>query len=65
MGSSSTTTFYIPPKLEWLPASKGKGLEIKGTFSRKNGTIYMDMTFSNRYLIVTLIVWLLIRKKII
>jgi len=48
MGSSSTTTFYIPPKLEWLPASKGKGLEIKGTFSRKNGTIYMDMTFSNR-----------------
>ena len=48
MGSTATTTFYIPPKLEWLPASKGKGLEIKGTFSRKNGTIYMDMTFSNR-----------------
>jgi AP-1 complex subunit beta-1 len=48
LGSTATTTFYIPPKLEWLPASKGKGLEIRGTFSRKNGTIYMDMTFSNR-----------------
>lgn len=44
----STTTFYIPPKQEWLSATKGKGLEIKGTFSRKAGTIYMDMTFSNR-----------------
>jgi len=43
-----TTTFYIPPKQEWLSATKGKGLEIKGTFSRKAGTIYMDMTFSNR-----------------
>merc|ERR1711981_1157524 len=44
----STTTFYIPPKQEWLSAQKGKGLEVKGTFSRKAGTIYMDMTFSNR-----------------
>ena len=43
-----TTTFYIPPKQEWLSAQKGKGLEVKGTFSRKAGVIYMDMTFSNR-----------------
>jgi hypothetical protein len=48
LGSTATTTFYIPPKVEWLPASKGKGLEIRGTFSRKNGTIYMDMTVSNK-----------------
>ena len=48
LGGISTTTFYIPPKQEWLSAPKGKGLEIKGTFSRKAGTIYMDMTFSNR-----------------
>jgi hypothetical protein len=31
-----------------LPASKGKGLEVRGTFSRKNGTIYMEMTFANK-----------------
>lgn len=48
MSNTTTTTFYIPPKMEWLPASKGKGLEVRGTFSRKNGTIYMDMTINNR-----------------
>ena len=26
----------------------GKGLEVSGTFSRKNAVIYMDMTFSNK-----------------
>ena len=48
LGTASSTTFYIPPKQEWLNAGKGKGLEIMGTFSRKNGTIFMDMTFSNK-----------------
>ncbi len=47
-GSTATTTFYIPPKQEWLSASKGKGLEVRGTFSRKNGQIYMEMTLSNK-----------------
>merc|ERR1712241_741285 len=48
IGNVASTTFYIPPKQEWLNAAKGKGLEVRGTFSRKNGTIYMDMTFSNK-----------------
>ena len=26
----------------------GKGLEVSGTFSRKNSVVYMDMTFSNK-----------------
>ena len=48
LGGSGSTTFYIPPKQEWLSAAKGKGLEVHGTFSRKNGTIFMDMTFANK-----------------
>lgn len=28
-------TFYVAPKVQWLPAEKGKGLEIWGTFSRR------------------------------
>ena len=48
IGNAASTTFYIPPKQEWLNAAKGKGLEVRGTFSRKNGTIYMDMTFANK-----------------
>jgi len=48
IGSSAPTTFYIPPKQTWLAAAKGKGLEVSGTFSRKNGQISMDMTLSNK-----------------
>ncbi len=33
---------------EWLSAARGKGLEIRGTFARRNQQIYMDMTFTNR-----------------
>lgn len=47
-GGVAPTTYYIPPKQEWLSAQKGKGLEIKGTFSRKNGVINMEMTFANK-----------------
>ena len=32
----------------WLPAAKGKGLEISGTMARRQGQIYMDMTFTNK-----------------
>ena len=48
MSGASQTTFYIPPKQEWLSAAKGKGLEVLGTFSRKNGSIFMDMTLANK-----------------
>ena len=45
---SGPSGFYTPPKSVWLSATKGKGLEISGTFTRKNGSIVMDMTFSNK-----------------
>jgi AP-1 complex subunit beta-1 len=47
-GLSASPATYIAPKTLWLPAVKGKGLEISGTFSRRNGQIYMDMTFTNK-----------------
>ncbi len=31
-----------------MPAVRGKGLEITGTFTRRNGHIFMEMTFSNK-----------------
>ena len=34
----------------WLPANKGKGLEISGTFSRKNGQVFMELTLTNKAL---------------
>ena len=38
------------PKQEWLPASRGKGMEMSGTFVRRGGQIYADMTFTNKAL---------------
>ena len=35
---------------EWLLAAKGKGLQITGTFVRRNGQIYADMDFTNKAL---------------
>ncbi|MFH4974034.1 hypothetical protein AB6A40_000743 [Gnathostoma spinigerum] len=39
---------YVPPKTVWLDASRGKGTQIEGTFSRHDGHIYMDMVFTNK-----------------
>lgn len=41
-------TMYVQPKVLWLPADKGKGMEVSGTFSRKSGQISMDFTFTNK-----------------
>ena len=40
--------FFLLKKQMWLPAARGKGLEITGTFSRRNGQIQMEMTMTNR-----------------
>ncbi|XP_045465624.1 AP-1 complex subunit beta-1 [Harmonia axyridis] len=37
-----------PPKTCWLPAEKGKGLELFGTFSRRGGQMGMDLTITNK-----------------
>uniref|UniRef100_A0A7E4ZZB7 AP complex subunit beta n=1 Tax=Panagrellus redivivus TaxID=6233 RepID=A0A7E4ZZB7_PANRE len=42
---------YVAPKTNWLDATRGKGLEIQGTFARRAGTIYMEMTFNNKSLV--------------
>lgn len=47
-GLSSAPTMYTPPKMCWLPAEKGKGLEIWGTFSRRSGQVTMDLTLTNK-----------------
>lgn len=36
------------PKTVWLPAEKGKGLEVQGTFSRRSGQVSMDLLFTNK-----------------
>ncbi|KAG1701253.1 AP-2 complex subunit beta [Nymphon striatum] len=41
---------YVPPQQVWLPASKGKGLEISGTFARRGGQIIMEILFTNKTL---------------
>nr|XP_022344232.1 AP-1 complex subunit beta-1-like [Crassostrea virginica]XP_022344233.1 AP-1 complex subunit beta-1-like [Crassostrea virginica] len=43
-----TAQSYVPPQEVWLPASKGKGLEVTGTFNRKQGNIIMELTFANK-----------------
>lgn len=47
-GGAGLTGGYVGPKSLWLPAAKGKGLEILGTFSRRQGQIYMDCSICNR-----------------
>lgn len=44
----TTMTIFSLPKTVWLPAEKGKGLEVQGTFSRRNGQVSMDMVFTNK-----------------
>ena len=39
---------YVAEKTVWLPAARGKGLEILGTFSRRAGVMYMDLTLQNK-----------------
>ncbi|KAK9745099.1 Adaptin N terminal region [Popillia japonica] len=47
-GLQTTPTMYSPPKVCWLPAEKGKGLEIWGTFTRRSGQMHMDLSFTNK-----------------
>ncbi|KAI5634190.1 non-SMC mitotic condensation complex subunit 1 domain-containing protein [Phthorimaea operculella] len=47
-GVAAAPASFVPPKQCWLPADKGKGLEIWGSFSRVNGQPRMEMTFTNK-----------------
>lgn len=46
MSEMSTGAFVLPSAV-WLPAAKGAGLEIAGTFARRDGAMKMDLTFTN------------------
>jgi len=46
---SATNTFALPKEV-WLSAQKGKGLEVSGTFVRRNNQITMEMDFTNKAL---------------
>jgi hypothetical protein len=39
---------YVPPKQIFMQASAAKGMEISGTFARRNGEMSMDITITNR-----------------
>lgn len=47
LGAPASTILQMP-KIIWLPAEKGKGLEIQGTFNKRAGTVTMEMTFTNK-----------------
>ncbi|XP_064620297.1 AP-1 complex subunit beta-1-like [Lineus longissimus] len=47
-GSTAQLPSYMPPQAVWLPASKGMGLELSGTFCRRQGQIIMELTFTNK-----------------
>ena len=46
LGQTQATIFS--QKEMWLVPQNGKGMEIAGSFSRRHGQVFMDMTFSNR-----------------
>ncbi|CAF1443938.1 unnamed protein product [Rotaria sp. Silwood1] len=48
--SFSNNNTFVLPKEVWLSAQKGKGLEILGTFARRNNQIVMEMDFTNKAL---------------
>ena len=38
----------VQPKQVLLPAKSAQGLEINGTFARRGGKIFLDLTFANK-----------------
>lgn len=50
LGTSVAGGSYVAPKQMWLEAAQGKGMEIRGSWARRQGQIFMDMTFTNKAL---------------
>ena len=48
MGLANQGSMYVQPTAIWLEAARGKGLEVSGTFSRRQNQLYMDLTVTNR-----------------
>uniref|UniRef100_A0A1I7TNI4 AP complex subunit beta n=1 Tax=Caenorhabditis tropicalis TaxID=1561998 RepID=A0A1I7TNI4_9PELO len=47
-GGFGTSTGQAYPKEMWLDASRAMGMQVEGTFVRRNGRIYMEMTITNK-----------------
>ncbi|KAJ1810704.1 AP-1 complex subunit beta-1, partial [Coemansia sp. RSA 2599] len=47
-GSTGAAAPYVPSQKVLLDAQQSQGLEILGTFARRNGQIQMEMSFSNK-----------------
>ncbi|XP_012944461.1 AP-1 complex subunit beta-1 [Aplysia californica] len=47
-GSAAQSSSYVPPQEVWLAASKGKGMEVTGTYARRNKQIFMELTVTNK-----------------
>ncbi|VDP09173.1 unnamed protein product [Heligmosomoides polygyrus] len=43
-----TSCGYQVPKQLWLDAARAKGLQLEGTFVRRGGAIFMEMTLTNK-----------------
>lgn len=44
----ATAERLVLPKQTFLSAAEGKGLEVAGTFARRNANVYLDLVLSNR-----------------
>ncbi|KAI3646353.1 hypothetical protein MP228_009281 [Amoeboaphelidium protococcarum] len=44
------TDSFVPVKVQFLAAAQGKGLEIHGTFARRQKAMFMDLTIQNKAL---------------
>ena len=42
--------FYTAPRSELLSAANGRGMEITGTWTRRGGSIFFELTFTNKAL---------------
>lgn len=51
--SLSTPTNYVAPPQVILSAARAKGLEVSATFARRNKGIFLDMTLSNKTMMVS------------
>ncbi|PAV83754.1 hypothetical protein WR25_13322 isoform B [Diploscapter pachys] len=48
LGGVATSAGFQMPKQMWLEASKAKGLQVEGTFVRRSGRVYMEITLTNK-----------------
>ncbi len=50
-GNAPVNTALMLPKEMWIPANRGKGMEVQGTICRRvGGQICMEMTITNKAL---------------